>query len=264
MSTVSELRGALIEEQNSLDAVVASLTSEQWHRATASPGWSVFDQIAHLAYFDDRGALAISDPERFGRDLEVLIAQSAQASLDEITLAALRALSPRELVEHWRDARAALDEAAASLTEDARVAWYGPSMGAASFLTARLMETWAHGVDVTDALHVTREATQRLRHVAQLGFITRQWSYRVRGESAPDEAVRLALEGPGGESWRWGPDDVEEFVEGSAEEFCLVVTQRRHVADTALVASEWGYHWLARAQAFAGAASDGPPPRSHP
>ena len=30
--------------------------------------------------------------------------------------------------------------------------WYGPSMSARSFVTARLMETWAHGMDVADAL----------------------------------------------------------------------------------------------------------------
>lgn len=261
--SAAELRGDLVAEQRSLDDVVATLSSEQWHRATASPGWSVFDQVAHLAYFDERGALAITDPEQFHRDLESMLSRMAEMSIDEITLTPLRSLSPEELLVRWRESREALDRAAALLADDSRVPWYGPSMGAKSFLIARLMETWAHGVDVADTLGVTRQATDRLRHIAQLGFITRPWSYSVRGESAPEGTVRLALKGPRGDSWRWGPDDATDFVEGSAEEFCLVVTQRRHVADTTLLASDLGRHWLARAQAFAGGPSDGPRPRSH-
>jgi uncharacterized protein (TIGR03084 family) len=126
------------------------------------------------------------------------------------------------------------------------------------------METWAHGVDVVDALGVARAPTDRLRHVAQLGFITRRWSYTVRGETAPPGTVRLELKGPRGDLWRWGPDDAEDSIEGSAEEFCLVVTQRRHPSDTSLLAGELGTNWLQRAQAFAGGPSEGPPPRSRP
>jgi uncharacterized protein (TIGR03084 family) len=262
VSGVDELRRDLVAEQNSLDGVVDDLSPEQWGRATASPGWSVFDQVAHLAYFDDRASIAISDPERFRRDLDEMVARAASESIDEITLGPLRTLSPKDLLTLWRENRRCLNGDASTLTDGSRVAWYGPSMGAKSFLTARLMETWAHGVDVVDSLGVAREPTDRLRHVAQLGFITRQWSYSVRGETMPTGAVRLQLTGPRGVAWRWGPDDAEDSIEGSAEEFCLVVTQRRHPSDTSLHAGKLGTHWLQRAQAFAGAPSDGPPPRS--
>jgi uncharacterized protein (TIGR03084 family) len=123
------------------------------------------------------------------------------------------------------------------------------------------METWAHGTDVAGALQVERTATDRLRHVARLGYLTRAWSYRVRGEDLPSGDVRLVLTAPAGDLWTWGPRDAEDTVTGPAEEFCLVVTQRRHVKDTTIVAGDLGYHWLERAQAFAGAASEGPPPR---
>lgn len=262
VSGVDDLRRDLVAEQNSLDDVVGDLGAEQWSRDTASPGWSVFDQVAHLAYFDDRASIAISNPERFRRDLDEMLARAASESIDEITLGPLRTLSSRDLVTLWRENRRRLNEDARTLTDESRVAWYGPSMGAKSFLTARLMETWAHGVDIADSLGVTREPTDRLRHVAQLGFITRQWSYSVRGETMPTGAVRLELIGPRGDAWRWGLDDAEDSIEGSAEEFCLVVTQRRHPSDTSLHAGELGTHWLQRAQAFAGAPSDGPPPRS--
>jgi uncharacterized protein (TIGR03084 family) len=264
VSGVDELRRDLVAEQNSLDDVVAHLTIEQWRRATASPGWSVFDQVAHLAYFDDRASIALSDPERFRRDLDEMLARAANESIDEITLGPLRSLPPTDLMALWRENRRRLNSDANALTEESRVAWYGPSMGAKSFLTARLMETWAHGVDIVDSLGVTQEPTDRLRHVAQLGFITRQWSYSVRGETMPPGTVRLELTSPDGAAWYWGPDDAADSIEGSAEEFCLVVTQRRHPSDTSLRAGDLGTHWLQRAQAFAGAPSEGPPPRSQP
>jgi uncharacterized protein (TIGR03084 family) len=264
VSDVDELRRDLVAEQTSLDDVAGDLDAEQWGRVTASPGWSVFDQVAHLAYFDDRASIAVSDPERFRRDLDEMLARAANESIDEITLGPLRSLSSKDLLALWRENRRRLNADTGALTDESRVAWYGPSMGAKSFLTARLMETWAHGVDIVDSLGVTREPTDRLRHVAQLGFITRQWSYSVRGEAMPSGTVRLELNGPRGDAWRWGPDDAEDAIEGSAEEFCLVVTQRRHLSDTSLSAGDLGTHWLERAQAFAGTASEGPAPRSRP
>jgi len=82
----------------------------------------------------------------------------------------------------------------------------------------------------------------------------------VRGETAPEGEIRLVLTGPAGQTWTWGPVDAAETVEGSAEGFCLVVTQRRHLDDTDLVVGGLGRHWLLRAQAFAGGPTDGPAP----
>ncbi len=136
-------------------------------------------------------------------------------------------------------------------------------MGAKSFLTARLMECWAHGQDVADALGVERAATDRLRHVARLGVITRGWSYVNRGLEPPADEVRVELIGPSGARWRFGPDDATGVVTGPALDFCLVVTQRRHPDDTALqVTGDVARDWLERAQAFAGPPTDGPAPRS--
>jgi uncharacterized protein (TIGR03084 family) len=78
----------------------------------------------------------------------------------------------------------------------------------------------------------------------------------------PDGEVRLELTAPSGALWTWGREDADEVIEGSAEDFALVVTQRRHVDDTSLKTGKLGYHWMTRAQAFAGAKSDGPKPRS--
>jgi uncharacterized protein (TIGR03084 family) len=261
MSDLDEVRADLRAEQESLDGLVADITVDQWHLATPSPGWNVTDQIGHLAYFDAAAATAIVDPEAFRAGLNELFEGAVTVGIDEYTLGMFRALAPVEQLATWRGARSQLNRAAATLDDDTRVAWYGPSMGAKSFLTARLMEVWAHGTDVASALGVRLGATDRLRHIAQLGFITRKWSYTVRGEEPPAGDVRLDLLSPSGQRWTWGANDADDAITGSAEEFCLVVTQRRHVDDTSLETGALGRHWLLRAQAFAGGPTIGPESR---
>ena len=262
VESLDALRRDLVAEHEALDAVVADLADAAWSTPTASAGWNVADQIGHLNYFDVSAATAIRDTNAFHASITTLVLGAREHGFDGFTLARYRALAPKELLASWRDARAALNAAAATLDDTVRVPWYGPTMSAKSFVSARLMETWAHGVDVADALGVALAPSERLRHVARLGFITRKWSYDVRSEVAPSGDVRVELESPTGGTWAWGCDDANDVVTGSAEEFCLVVTQRRHVDDTALVTGELGRHWLLRAQAFAGGPSTGPAPRS--
>ncbi len=259
---LEQLRGDLVAEQEALDLVVATIGADQWQLATPSPGWSVADQIGHLTFFDRSAATAIVDPSQFHEDLAALVEAVSRDSLDDVTLRGYRALSSSDLLDAWRQGRRALYDATSTLNDEVRLPWYGPSMSAKSFLTARLMETWAHGTDIVDALGATRPATERLRHVAQLGYLTRAWSYRVHGEDVPQGDIRLELVSPSGVHWSWGPDHADERITGSAEEFCLVVTQRRHVDDTSLRYGDLGRDWLLRAQAFAGGPSVGPLPRS--
>lgn len=262
-----ELRADLLAEQDALDDVVAALEPAQWATPTPSPGWSVADQIGHLWYFDRAAVAAIEDPEAFStlRDELFTAALADPAALDRLTLAEAKELDAAALLAAWRAGREALAAAAATLVQGDRVPWFGPSMGATSFLTARLMEVWAHGQDVVDAVGADRAATDRLVHVAQLGVITRGWSYANRGLDAPDAEIRVELRCPSGATRRWGPDDAPEVVRGDLEDFCLVVTQRRHVDDTTLeVEGEAAREWMTLAQAFAGGATDGPPAGGRP
>jgi uncharacterized protein (TIGR03084 family) len=256
----------LIAEQDALDTVVDGLSPEQWQAPTPSPGWTVADQIGHLAYFDATATLAMTDPDAFQAHRRQLMAAFGDAAAaEEMTLGAFRAMAPDELLAAWRGGRGELAAAAAGVASDARIEWYGPSMSKRSFLTARLMEAWAHGQDVVDAVGATRPATDRLRHVAQLGIITRGWSYRNRGRDVPDGDVRVELTAPSGDVWTWGDAAVADSVTGPAEDFCLVVTQRRHVDDTLLVTSgSLARDWMECAQAFAGPATNGPTARRTP
>ncbi len=259
MTDVHEVAADLQAEQAALDSIVADLRDEQWALDTPSPGWTVADQIGHLTYFDGTAALAITDPDAFSASFHELLAVTDGG--EEMTLG--RERSPAEHLAAWRANRQRLAEVAATLSDDQRVIWYGPSMGARSFLTARLMECWAHGQDIVDAVGANRPPTDRLRHIAQLGFITRGWSYKNRGMEVPEGEVRVELTGPSGDLWRYGPDSATEVVRGPAVDFCLVVTQRRHVDDTDLdLTGALTRDWLELAQVFAGGATDGPTPRS--
>ena len=262
---VKDLLADLEAEQQALDEVVGALAPDQFALPTPSPRWTVADQLGHLTYFDGTAVLAIEDPEAFGGALHQLIEAAAggDEGVDAFVLGAYRAMSPDELVVAWRANRAALSTAAATLADDARVPWYGPAMSAKSFLTARLMETWAHGQDIVDTVGADRPATDRLRHIARLGHLTRGWSYHNRGLEPPAGDVAVVLQAPSGDTWRFGDDGGDgNRIEGAALDFCLVVTQRRNVADTDLVVEgERAADWMRVAQAFAGPATDGPAPK---
>ncbi|HEY7626367.1 MAG TPA: TIGR03084 family metal-binding protein, partial [Ilumatobacteraceae bacterium] len=166
-----------------------------------------------------------------------------------------------DLLARWREDRARLLEVAATVDPSTRIVWYGPPMGARSFITARLMETWAHGQDVADALGVVRTPTARLRHVAHLGVRARPFSYAVNERPMPEVDVAVRLTAPDGDQWEWGTPDAPAVVSGPALDFCLVVTQRRHVSDTALeMRGQAATEWMSIAQAFAGGAGSGRQP----
>ena len=258
---VSEVLTDLSAEQAALEEVLSQLTESQWAVVTASPRWDVTDQVAHLTYFDHAAATAIRDGEGFAVLAKALWNSAADGDLgvDAHTLDPVRNLPVDQRLTAWRAGRDELADAAAELRDDARVRWYGPSMGAKSFLTARLMECWAHGQDIVDAVGADRVPTDRLRHIAQLGFITRGWTYASRKLEMPTDEVRVSLQSPSGEKWTWGPVDAECSVVGSAEDFCGVVTQRRQLQDTGLlVAGEAALDWMMMAQVFAGPPTTGP------
>jgi uncharacterized protein (TIGR03084 family) len=247
----------LRSEHEALDAVLVGLEEKQWSLMTPSPGWNIKDQVRHLAYFDDRGALAATDPEGFNRHLQEVL---ADLNLFMNTLDLIgRDMPIKDLLAWWRKERTIMLEAFGRCQPKDRLPWYGPPMSALSFATARLMETWAHGQDVFDALRLKRVNTDRIRHIAHLGVTTFGWSYKNRGLEAPQTAVRVELTAPSGEVWTWGPEEAAERITGPAEDFCLIVAQRRHLADTALEAKgSVAQDWMSKAQCFAGPATDGP------
>ncbi|MFF3840027.1 TIGR03084 family metal-binding protein [Streptomyces sp. NPDC001930] len=246
----------LRDESEELDRLVAELSEEQWGAPTPAPGWTIAHQIAHLAWTDRAALLAVTDPDGFAAEAAKAL-DAPERFVDEGAEEGVK-LPPAELLAHWRDGRERLQEALRAVPAGVRFPWYGPPMSAPAMATARLMETWAHGQDVADALGVVRAPTDRIRHVAWIGHRARGYAYLVRGLPVPVEPVRVELVAPSGESWVYGPEGAAQTVTGSALEFCLLVTQRVHRDDTSLVAvGPDAAHWLTIAQAFAGPAGPG-------
>ncbi len=248
---MSSLAGDLAAETAELTGLVAGLTESGWRTPTPAPGWTIADQVSHLAFFDDAAILSATDAGGFDADMKRPV-EAGQLTPDDVA-ERYRSLTGEQVLAWLGSSRSLLIEVFAGLDPAARLPWFGLPMSAASALTARLMETWAHGQDVADALHASREPTARLRHVAHIGVRALPFSFTANGLGQPAEPVRVELAGPGGESWTWGPQEAVNRVTGPALDFCLLVTRRRHRDDTALVAlGTVADRWLDVAQAFAG------------
>jgi len=249
----------LAAEEADLDRVVVDLDDGGWATPTPAAGWDVRDSVAHLALSEDLARAALSDEAEFARRREALVDAPDPS---EALVGPGRSMTGDAVLGWWREARAAALAQLHTRAPRDRLPWFAGPMSAMSFATARLMETWAHGQDVRDALGQEPAVTARLRHVADLGVRTRPFAYGARGVDLPAADIRVELVGTDGEPWVWGPDRVDDVVRGPALDFCLVVTQRINPADTALeVSGRWANDWLGIAQAFAGAATDHRPPR---
>jgi uncharacterized protein (TIGR03084 family) len=257
--SLAELIHDLSAEHADLDAIVVDIADADWDRATPAEGWSVRDTVSHLAYFDEQATESVTAPDDFRSGLANLLSDP-QGFIDAGPLHG-RTMATTGVLEWWRAARSTVLSAFRAAEPSLRVPWYGPDMSVTSLVTARIMETWAHGQDIADALGVRREATARLRHVAHLGVATYRYSFVATGRDEPDVAVRVELAAPDGTTWAFGPVEADNRVTGSALDFCLLVTQRRHRDDTD-VKSEGtvAMEWLEIAQAFAGPAGSGREP----
>lgn len=241
-------------EHTDLDHQVTALSEAEWSTLTPADGWTVRDSILHLALTDEVAALAAADPLGFE-------AYRGRRRGGSDPFETHRNMPSHQLLDLWRANRARLLDALRGVDARARITWFGPPMSAMSHATARLMETWAHGQDVLDALGVERTPTARLRHIAHLGVRTRAYSYQQHGRTPPDTDVHVALAEPGGDTWAWGDPMAPDQVSGPALDFCFVVVQRRHLDDTRLeVEGPHAREWLLIAQAFAGRAGTGRQP----
>jgi len=265
---VEELLADLDDERAAVMALVRELPRQDWARPTRAVPWTVRDQVAHLGWFDGAFARAISTPEAFEAERDAIT--DLEGFVDAAN-AQVPAVGPAALA-YWQDAAAAFDRAARACDPSSRLPWFGPAMSLRSAITSRIMETWAHGADVADALGVRLAPTDRLRHVADLAVRARAQGYRVRGLDVPETPVRVELTGPSGAVWTWGgvsggPSQTSSVrtgehadgatrpnaITGDVEQFCLVLVRRRHVDDTDLVVTgDAAREWMLLGQAFAG------------
>ncbi|MCW2784589.1 MAG: wyosine base formation protein [Marmoricola sp.] len=238
-------------EGDALEALVADLDEAGWRQAVPAEGWDIATTIVHLAWTDECAIAAGTDKEAW--DALVLQGLNDPAGFVDAQAFEGAKASGAEIFARWTSGRPALGTMLRDYPEGQKLPWFGPPMSPTSMATARFMETWAHALDVADAVGVTLEPTDRVRHVAHLGVRTRNYAYSVHELAPPTEEFRIDLVSPSGEQWTWGPEDAAQTLTGSAYDFCLLVTQRAHRDDLDLVAvGEDVDRWLDIAQAFAG------------
>jgi len=265
---LEELLSDLAAESATLRSMIGQAGPDALALATPAKGWTIGHQLAHLTWTDEiaTSATACVVPSVAAPlDWQGALAAAASSPTTFVDEAAaeLAGAGPTELMTRWDAGRAALADALRATPADVRIPWFGPAMKATSMATARIMETWAHSLDVAAALGVTPEPTDRIRHVCHLAVATRGFAYAGRGLPAPQEPVLVTLTAPSGATWSWGEADAIHEISGPAWEFAQVAVRRRHPDDTSLSASDGpAREWLGIIQAFAGPPGSDPE-RSH-
>lgn len=250
------------DESLALSALLEPLPESSFGLVTSFNGWTIDNVLGHLHHLNYVAVLSLTEPAEFAAHAARMQASlQAGRRLVDLDMEWAQGLTGRRLFEAWR---AYVEEAAAVFGRAdplSRVKWFGPDMSVRSSITARLMETWAHGQEVYDVLGVVRANTDRIGNIAILGVNTYGWTFANRGEVAPQPAPHVRLTAPSGAVWRFNEEGAGEVIAGRAEEFCQVVTQVRNIADTSLeVVGPNAAAWMSRAQCFAGSPQDPPPP----
>lgn len=256
MSTsLQSLKRDLLEETLSLDDVLGSLDDEDWAIPTLAAGWTIAHQVAHLAWTDDALLLAMTSPESFA-SLRAEVTAPESTVIDDAA-ANGAASAPRDVICRWRSGHKRVLHQFLKHPPTEKIPWFGPPMGPASALTARIMETFAHGQDIRDALGLPAAPSNRLRHVIHLAVMAMHFSFTNRSLPPPQSPVRIEAEFQG-ETWAWGPASASDRVTGDALDLALLVTRRRHPGDCHVLAEgETARAWIAIAQAYAGPAGAG-------
>lgn len=257
---MSSALAMLEQESGELDAVLADLDPENWSLETPSSGWTIADQIAHLHWTDIVSAQTVTkDPE-----FDALLGKVAEGDSSRFIDKEARRIAARpaeDLLVEWRAGRTRLSEVLAAAGPAEKIVWFGPPMRPMTMITARIMETWAHGLDVFDTLGIEKPAGPALAAVARIGDRTRGFSFINNGLDSPTEEVRVELSLSDGRL-DFGPAEADNRVVGTAWGFAAVVTQRRHIDDVDLTAvGPVAEQWMSIAQAFAGPPTKGPAAR---
>lgn len=231
MTTLAEVHADLRAETAALDEVLAGLDEAGWSTPTPAEGWDVRDTVGHLADTDDLMFESITGGER---DLLADAreagggAEPSPSSVDDFTawqVARVRTMPWNDVYAWWRSATARLHETLAGLDPAQKYPWGPNRISPLSLCSARLMETWAHSLDVHAAAGAPYTDTDRIRHIAHLGLRALPYAFTIEGLDAPGP-VRLELTGPGGDAWVFGPADAPTVISGRAADWCRVVARR--------------------------------------
>ncbi len=254
---MQEILTELMAEQEELDQFLSALTEAQWDLPTPAEGWTVRDSVCHVAHIDEAAVafihgdqIPLEERKKFGAKYTTVAAHRG------------RQMKVPEILPWWRKARSVLAKELSQCDPKQRIPWFAMPMGARAFATARLMETWAHGLDCFDAVGMEPRDTDRLRHVALIACMARPYAYRVNHLPPSSIPLRVELVLPSGKLWTFGEENATEKIKGKAGEFCRVAVRRRHWKDMDLVVEgEEAERFMAVVQTYAGPPGSGRLPR---
>ena len=253
---MQEILNDLKAEQESLDNFLQNLSENQWDLPTPAEGWSVKDSISHIAHIDEVAVTLLQ-----GDYSPLAEAAKLQFGFTELGPQKGKLLPPEKVWQWWREVRGLMLRELAKCDPKQRIPWFAQPMSARAFATARLMETWAHGLDCYDALGEEPEDTDRLRHIAFLAYIARPYAYQINGLKFLDIPIRLELILPSGKLWTQGEEGAPNPISGQAREFCRVAVRRRHWRDTSLkIEGEEARRFISIVQTYAGPPGPGRKP----
>jgi uncharacterized protein (TIGR03083 family) len=247
-----EILSDLVAEQQHLDQFLQTLATRQWTTMTPAAGWTIQDTVSHLAYVEGFAAEVLEEgKKRIERENVEDIDEWTQIGVEQG-----RGRRHQEIIEWWRFGRADVVDALSRMQATDRVPWLYGEMSAESFANIRLMETWAHGLDIKCAMldrivpldgppedlgedeewYDPLEDTTRLRHIASLGQRSLRFSFEQAGAEYPESGIRVEVMGPLYAAWRFGPEDTDQVIKGMAGDWCRLVVQRQTAEETGLKA----------------------------
>jgi uncharacterized protein (TIGR03084 family) len=250
------------DEVDELHGFLQTLKPEEWDLETGFMHWTPWDVVAHLHFFDLVSMVTLEGEEAFAAERRSLFTAIGGGKTNkELARERFADLDAAGLLAQWRSTAHALAEALGTSDPKRRLPWFGPDMGVQMFMTARYMETWAHGQEIYDLVGATRTHTDRIKNIATIGMKTFGWTFVNRKMEIPGPPPHVRLVAPSGEIWEWNEPNETECIRGEAVDFCHVVTQGRNIADVSLeVRGPIATQWMSIAQCFAGGAVDPPKP----
>tara|TARA_B110000444_G_scaffold189687_1_gene179171 strand:+ start:829 stop:1617 length:789 start_codon:yes stop_codon:yes gene_type:complete len=240
--SVYQICDDLEAETLALSTVVDSLDEEQWRAPTVAEGWDSHETVLHLGSTDLLCRVAVTDPKTFAAMRESLA--NGEVSAHGLGGLEIQTMTGRQLWEWFLSGRVEMIEGLRNSDPKDRITWLGPDIGARSLATSRLLETWTHSHDLADTFGCYYPQTDRLRHIAHIGVVTREFSYINHGLSPPTQPMRVELTSPSGGLWVWGSEDAADRVNSTAYEFCKVITRRVPLHESEVetegdLAAEW-------------------------
>src|SRR6056300_1253078 len=249
------------EESDALYGLLSTLEDADFAQPTQFKGWTLNDVLEHLHMWNWAANESHADEANFVAFLQDVMGSAADGGMKAYERKWINGLSGRALLEAWHTFYTDMSARFTQIDPKKRLKWAGPDMSARSSISARLMETWAHGQEVFDHLGVVRQDADRIRSIAVLGTNTFNWTYERRKQTPPGPMPYVRLTAPSGDIWEFGEPSDAERVDGNASEFCQVVTQVRNIADTQLqVTGVVAQDWMSKAQCFAGGPETPPAP----